>query len=113
MTKLYKATKTLSTVFFSDSTDKIQLKVEAETYLEKEEENIVFPINISEVSCLEDLPENWNGKTTPWGLEPITCAEWFSRKNNEKLKKVNSIKAEIARLNEELNSLMKTDYENV
>lgn len=109
MTKLYKATKTLSTVFFSDSTDKIQLKVEAETYLEKEEENIVFPINVSEVSSLEDLPENWNGRTTPWGLEPITCAEWFSRKNDE----VNSIKAEIARLNAELNSLMKTDYENV
>lgn len=119
MRKLYKATKISNVVFVSDKTDKKELFTEAQHWFEQEiNQNGDNPVvgefastDISELTSLENLPDMWTPECCIWGIQPsdnfpdqyhVTCSQWF---NEEKLAKVNNLKAEIARLTEELDSL--------
>ena len=99
--KLYKAKCELEVVFFSDYDDGYDLRGEALKWaIENEDQSGGGIVNISELKNLDDLPKGWDGSCTPWGEIDITCSDWF----NKKLK-IENLKAEIARLTEELNSL--------
>lgn len=119
MRKLYKATKISTVVFVSDKTDKKELFTEAQHWFEQEiKQNCDDPVagefartDISELTSLENLPDMWTPESCIWGIQSsdnfpdqyyVTCSQWF---NEEKLARVNNLKAEIARLTEELDSL--------
>lgn len=99
--KLYKAKCELEVVFYSDSEGQYDLQGEALKWaIKNEDQSGGAIVNISEVKSLDDLPKSWEGSCTPWGEPDITCSDWFNKKF-----KINNLKAEIARLTEELDSL--------
>lgn len=110
MMKLYKAKYELNVVFFSEHEDEYELRAEAQKWAIKNGGDCgTGIINISELKSLDDLPEGWNGLCTPWGGEDHTVDYWF-RNLVPRLAKIDNLKAEIAILTEELNSLTGPQY---
>jgi hypothetical protein len=119
MRKLYKATKISTIVFVSDKTDKKELFTEAQNWFEQEKStNGDDPVagefartDISELNSLKNLPDRWAPESCIWGIQAsdnfpdqhfVTCSQWF---DEQKITRIEILKQEIVRLNEELHSL--------
>lgn len=120
MKKLYKATYEVSVVFFTKHTDQSILSTEAHNWLRKQMErnidqdnsisNSISFVTVNELTSLDDLPKGWSLDLLPWGqvevcADECTVGGWFENQQEEKLAKIESLKAEIAKLTDELSSL--------
>lgn len=71
--KMYLVTKTLYTMFVSDSKKKFQLELEGEQFLEEEDANRnrrnTFKVIIKEIKSMSEVPEDWKSGPIMWGQE--------------------------------------------
>jgi hypothetical protein len=120
MKKIYKATYEASVVFFTEQEndvclgDESVLRSEARRWIKKEDEQNGFfagSLVVSELKGLDDLPKGWSLDSLPWGeievcADECTIGVWFENQQEERLAKIDALKAEIAKLTDELNSLV-------
>lgn len=100
MPKLYKMTK--SVVFFSEKANSHELREEGEMWLARDD-GAASP-DVFEVTSLDEMPEGWTPDCVPWGQDGDTSAgQWFDETSR---KKIATLEKKIAKLNEELNSLV-------
>lgn len=123
MKKIYKATYEVSVVFFTKQEndvclgDESVLRSEARKWIKRQYEqngnydNPISSLVVSELKGLDDLPKGWSLDLLPWGeievcADECTIGVWFENQQEEKLAKIDTLRAEIARLTHELNSLV-------
>ena len=116
MKKIYKASYELSVVFFADCELGVVRSVEARKWIKRQYEqngdydNVTSYLVVSELKGLDDLPKGWSPDLLPWGeievcADECTIGGWFENQQEEKLAKIESLKAEILKLTDELKML--------
>lgn len=121
MKKIYKASYELSVVFFTDcELGESVMRDEAWEWIKRQyvqNENCLADklhtdesgrnyLVVSELTGLDDLPKGWSLDRLPWGeievcADECTIGGWFENQQ-EKLEKIESLKAEILKLTDEL-----------